>query len=188
MKTSAALGRLQRASTLAVALSAAAFLVGCSNQDGSASNGGDSSTPTSEESALVTDVPVAMGSSIEVANLTATVEEVRRQKAVSAADDSGYVVAKVTVANESNAPRDYHRLQFRLRKPDGTSINRTPVAGVTQLGNGELQPGERVSGELIFLVEQAAGQFAVLFEPIQENEPEPKRGVWAFESQPGDAR
>jgi hypothetical protein len=161
--------------------------VGCA---GTAPGGGPDgdATPTSTAAKGVEEVAVALGQSADVADLTATVEEVRRQKAFGGTSDLGYLVAKVNVVNNSKAARDYHRLQFRLIKPDGSSINRTPIAGVTQLGTGTLQPGDRVGGELIFTVEQVGGRFSVVYEPIQEGAAERKRGVWAFDSQPGDAR
>jgi hypothetical protein len=115
------------------------------------------------------------------------VNQVERRKTVGSVS-AGYLIAQVTVANKSSAPQKYHRLQFRLQKPDGTSTNRTPIAGETQLGEGELAPGAQAEGQLIFTVEQAGGSFAILFEPRQDDQPERKRGRWPFESQPADAK
>jgi hypothetical protein len=167
---------------LAVAAAAAA----CAKNDGATPAGGGGAPPTSA-SAAMEDVNAAIGQPAEVADLTATVTEVTRKRSVSAGSEAGYVVAQVSVANNSARDQRYTRLQFQLRKPDGTSINRTPVAGVVQLGEGTLPPGETVSGQLIFTVGDASGAFAITFTPRQDGQPEQKRGVWAFPSTPGDA-
>jgi hypothetical protein len=156
----------------------------CAGGSGGGGGGAAEEPPTTQKTEETT---AALGQPVEVANLTATVHEVQRKQTVGSVS-AGYLVAQVSVANKSTTTQRYHRLQFRLRKPDGTSTNRTPIAGETQLGEGELQPGEQAQGQLIFTVEQAAGSFAVLFEPLQNEVPDRKRGAWPFESQPGDAR
>ena len=169
-----------------VALVMAALATSACASSGSGAGGDDAGTPTTG-GAKTEEITASLGGSVEVASLTATVTEVQRRKTVGSVD-AGYLVAQVTVANKSQTVQSYHRLQFQLRKPDGTSTNRTPIAGETQLGQGELQPGEQAQGQLIFTVEQAAGTFAVLFEPRQDDQPEHKRAVWTFESSPADAR
>jgi hypothetical protein len=187
MKMTRGHGRLRRPAVVAVALMAGVASVACAEQDNASTEPGGGE-PTAETTEGVDEVAAPIGQPVEVAGLTATVTEVARQASFGDAADAGYIVASVSVVNDSRGTKEYHRLHFRLRKPDGSSINRTPIAGVNQLGNGELEPGERVEGQLIFMVEQAAGQFAITFTPPQTTSDVRTQGVWSFESTPGDAR
>jgi hypothetical protein len=180
-------GLLRRAITLEVLVVMGFATLACA----SGGNGSGSGTPDASPAAgaaNVTEKTAKLGESIEVAGFTSTVTEVHRQQSFGANAEAGYVVAQVTTVNSATTAQDYHRLQWQLRFPDGSSTNRTPIAGQTQLGQGELQPGEQVSGSLIFTVEQKGGEFAVVFEPRQDDEPERERGLWPFTSQPGEAR
>jgi hypothetical protein len=185
MKTRWTGGGLRLPVALVVGVMTALPALACAGTGGGTDAGSPGGAPTSKD-VKTDEVTATMGQPVEVANLTATVSRVDRRKTVGSVS-AGYLVAQVAVANKSSASQKYHRLQFRLQKPDGTSTNRTPIAGETQLGEGELAPGAQVEGQLIFTVEQAGGSFAVIFEPRQDDQPERKRGLWPFESQPADA-
>ena len=179
--------QLQRAITPAVGIAFVIGTLGCASGGSDSGSGTPNASPT-QGAANVVEEKAAIGQPLEVAGLTSTVTEVHRQKSFGDNADAGYVVAQVTVANNSTAVQDYHRLQWDLRLPDGSSTNRTPIAGQKQLGQGELQPGEQATGSLIFTVEQKGGEFALVFEPRQDDAPERERGLWPFTSQPGDAK
>jgi hypothetical protein len=187
MKSRWTQGQLQRVITLTACVMTALLALAC---DSGLSETGSRNTDASQKpgAANVVEKTAQMGQSVEVANLTATVTEVHRQRTFGENADAGYVVASVTVANKSTAAQDYHRLQWALRLPDGSSTNRTPIVGQTQLGQGTLEPGAQAEGQLIFTVGPAGGDFALVFEPRQDDKPERERGLWPFASQPGEAR
>jgi hypothetical protein len=187
MKSRGTHGLLQRAVLVAVCAATGLATLGCGTS-GNEGGAGPSDAPVTSTAANVVEETATIGQSIEVADLTSTVTELHRQKSFGTNADLGYVVAQVTVENKSTATHEYHRLQFHLQLPDGSSTNRTPIAGQAQLGQGELAPGEQATGQLIFTVEQAGGDFALVFEPRQDDRAERERGVWRFTSQPGEAR
>jgi hypothetical protein len=187
MKPRGSQGQLRRAITLEVLVVIGIATLGCA-PGGTTSGSGTPDASPARGAANVMEKTAKMGQSIEVAGFTSTVTEVHRQQSFGPNAEAGYVVAQVTMVNSATTAQEYHRLQWQLRFPDGSSTNRTPIAGQTQLGQGELQPDEQVSGSLIFTVDQKGGEFAVVFEPRQEEKPERERGLWPFTSQPGDAR
>jgi hypothetical protein len=188
MKSRETQGHLRRAVVVVACVLAGLASSACG--PGNSDTGSNAPTASPEPGGgLVEEETAKLGQSLEVDNLTATVNEVHRQKSFGPGIEAGYLVAQVTVANKSTAAQKYHRLDWELRLPDGSTTNRTPITGQTQVGQGDLEPGQQIAGQLIFMVEDKGGDFALMFEPRQqENKPEKQRGVWPFTSQPGDAR
>lgn len=136
------------------------------------------------------DVEGAVGDELEVYDLVVTVTEVERVAEFSEIDNRGYVVATVSMENTSSGSIDYDRTDWRIEKPDGTVSNTANVSTEPQLQDDTIPAGETVEGRVIFSVGDAEGQFAVLFASASqrpEDELAVERGVWVFDSAPGDA-
>jgi hypothetical protein len=136
------------------------------------------------------DVEGAIGDELEVYDLTVTVSEVERVAEFGEMDNRGYIVATVSMTNDSGGSIDFDRSDWRIEKPDGTVANTANVSTEPQLQDDTIPDGETIEGRVIFTVGDAEGQFAVLFVSASmrpEDELALERGVWVFDSAPGDA-
>lgn len=136
------------------------------------------------------DVEGDVGETLEVYGLTVTVSEVERVAEFSEIDSRGYLVATISMENTTSESVDYDRSDWRIEKPDGTVANTANVSTEPQLQDDTIPAGETVEGRVIFSVGDAEGQFAVLFASASlrpEDELAVERGVWVFDSAPGDA-
>jgi hypothetical protein len=136
------------------------------------------------------DVEGAVGDQLDVYGLEATVTSVERVDSYSELDSRGYIVATIEMHNPSSSSVDYDRSDWQLEKPDGTVSNTANVSNQPQLQDDTIVAGATIEGTLIYTAGDAEGQFAILFSPASEA-PEDglgiERGVWVFESSPGDA-
>ncbi len=140
------------------------------------------------------DVEAAVGETIEVFGITATVSEVGRVASYSDLDSSGYIWAQVKIENTSNREVPFHRRHIRLEKPDGSLSNVANISTETQIEGGTargdvLEPGEVREGQVIYTAGDLEGQFAIVYLPDSPSgDPlDRARGVWVFESGPDDA-
>jgi|SRR5690554_1739001 hypothetical protein len=141
------------------------------------------------------DIEAAVGDTIEVFGITATVLEVGRVESFNELDTSGYIWAEVRVENTTDRGVEFHRRHFRLEKPDGSLSNTANISTESQIEGGstarsdELEPGEVREGRVIYTAGDLEGQFAIVYIPQPPNPDtiDRERGVWVFESSPDDA-
>jgi len=136
------------------------------------------------------DVEGAVGDELQVYDLVATVTSIERVATFSELDSRGYIVATVSMHNEGNSSVDFERTDWKLEKPDGALSNTANVSGQVQLQDDTLLKGATIEGTVIFTAGDLEGQFAIVFDPSTLRPDDPlaeRRGVWVFESSPGDA-
>lgn len=136
------------------------------------------------------DVEGNVGDELEVHDFVAVVTSTERVAEFSEIDTRGYIVATVRMDNDTGSSIDFNRSDWKLEKPDGTLSNTVNVSNQTQLQDDTIPGGESVEGTVIFNAGDLEGQFAIVFDPAAFNSDdslERERGVWVFESAPGDA-
>jgi hypothetical protein len=150
----------------------------------------ESTVDVERESREEGDVEGQIGDELEVYDLVANVTEVERVASFSDLDNRGYIVATVSMENPTSDSIDFNRADWQLEKPDGTLSNTANVSNEPQLQDDTIPAGGTIEGTVIYSVGDLEGQFAIVFsagELTPEDPLEAERGVWVFESSPGDA-
>jgi len=116
--------------------------------------------PGAQESDLVG----APGDSIDMDGVVVTVSELTYKEDVL----GEYLIASVTVQNNTDDTISYNAFEFELQNPGG-SVESTTFGGTDNyLGSGDIVPGGSASGELPWEAKNGdeSGKFIVLYEPI----------------------
>ena len=140
------------------------------------------------------DVEGAVGETLDVFGITATVTEVGRVAQYNDIDTSGYIWANIRIENTTSRNVTFHRRHVRLEKPDGSLSNTGNISTENQIEGGSargdtLEPGEVREGKVIYTAGDLEGQFAIVYLPDSPSgDPlDRARGVWVFQSSPADA-
>jgi hypothetical protein len=187
-RTAVGLRRVVVGASLTVAL-----LGGCTPPNENSTT--DATLDVDRENRQAGDIEAAVGDTVEVFGISATVLEVGRVGQYNELDTSGYIWARVRVENTTSRDVDFHRRHFRLEKPDGSLSNTANISTESQIEGGTsarsnvLRPGETREGQVIYTAGDLEGQFALLYIPESpSSDPlDRQRGVWVFESSPDDA-
>lgn len=178
--------RRRRAVALVVAMLVLATSCAAFAEDDATSTRDDVERENREEG----DVEGAVGDELEVYDLTVQVTEVERVAQFSELDSRGYIVATVSMTNDTGRSIDYDRTDWRLEKPDGSLSNTANVSGEAQLRDDKIPAGGTVEGRVIFTAGDLDGQFAIVFVSASMRPSDGlqlERGVWIFDSSPEDA-
>ena len=128
------------------------------------------------------DLERQLGEPGEVYGRRATLVAVEQIDAFDEIDAEGYLVLEVSVANVSGAEVERSRGDWTLELPDGRRIQTAAVAGQQQLGTGTLDPGDEVTGKVVFTTGDLQGSFFAVFMPreLRNDTDDRQRIVWGF--------
>jgi hypothetical protein len=116
-----------------------------------------------------------IGGAADLSGYTVTVTAAVRQQEISSFEDSGYLVADVTLLNRDDAAQSYNPFDWKLITPNGTIIDPC-FCGADQLDSGDLAEGGTVSGQLVWETGDVTGDYYVIFDPSDLSND--NRGVW----------
>jgi len=115
-----------------------------------------------------------VGQGADIAGLTGTVVAAAFRPALSHYEDDGFLVVDVGLKNTGARPRPYHFLSWRLQTPVGAIVD--PIlTSLRDLDHGDLDPGEEISGPVVFPIGAETGDFKVVYKPLSDD---PASGVW----------
>jgi hypothetical protein len=115
-----------------------------------------------------------IGESARLSGYTATAMNAGFEQKLSEFEDEGYVWADVKIENRDDRAQPYNVFDWKLQTPGGQVINPT-ITSKPQLGSGDLVPGGNVTGQVIFEVGAAQGDFFLIYKPGAFDA---DRGVW----------
>lgn len=120
------------------------------------------------------DQEVPIGESVQLSGYTATVTAATFRPTLSEFEDGGYLVAEVTVENRDDKAQPYNTFDWVLQTPNGQVIDPT-FTSEQQLGSGDLVQGGTVSGNVIWEIGAATGDFFIIYKPDPFDA---ARGIW----------
>ena len=145
-------------------------------------SGGDPGATTSEETTRVTSQQDAepetldVGDSVEVRGVTATLNEVRTLPTTDLdqpieSPDNLFVATDLTFENTSEKTVAVSSLlEFILKDDDGYSASQTVHSQQRQLAEGDMAPGEKSSGEIVYEVPPESKSLQLDYNPFLAGE------------------
>jgi hypothetical protein len=118
------------------------------------------------------DHEAALGASVRLAGLTATLHEGFMHQLVLA----DQLTLRVTIENRDDRPKTYGSTDWRVLDEDGIPVNPTRSEREDALGTGNLESGETVTGTIAY--DLPAGTYYVVYRPEAVNQ---ARGIWQID-------
>lgn len=167
--------RWRREAELFVLLLILSMLFGCAGQVQSAR---DTSTPGPQATEPAKTTPArpeyAVGQTIELDDETLTVNKVERNyipsssKSISPPSGDEFLLVNVTQTNKGSTPAAYNEFYFKIEDSKGSQRGVSIVPGISEgFYQGGLDPGESVTGNLVFDVPQDDTGLKLLYTPPQ---------------------
>jgi len=147
------------------------FIIGVSAlggaDDTSTKVGSDDSSSAEEEKTVY-----KVGDTITFDGKEVTVSDIERKwnsgnEFVAPETDNEFVRAKVTIKNNSDSEAPYNTFDWKIQNSDGVikDISTAQFSADGALDSGELAPGGKVSGFLIFETPDADSDLTIRYEP-----------------------
>ena len=123
-----------------------------------------------------TDVEVLPGEPATIDDLNLTVTKIIKKTTISEFEQAGsgkiYVIANVTLKNNSNETKPYNEADFRIQTASGQVLDGTVVVSdIKPLNYGDLVAGGKVSGQVVFEapIEKGKSQY-IIWKPTLESD------------------
>lgn len=112
----------------------------------------------------------AVGDKIKIDDYTMTVNKIERNWQSPADYDKPeagkeYVLAEVTITNEGKSSIPYNTFDFKMQDSDGVQKTETYTMATSKLNSGDLAPGGKVTGNLVYDAVKDATGLKLLFSP-----------------------
>lgn len=113
----------------------------------------------------------AVGDTVKINDYTMTVNKVQRNWQSPADYDkpeSGkeYVFVEVTITNEGKNSISYNTFDFKMQDSNGVQKTETYTMSTNKLNSGDLAPGGKITGNLVYDVPTGATGLKLLFTPM----------------------
>ncbi|MFA5030369.1 MAG: DUF4352 domain-containing protein [Patescibacteria group bacterium] len=112
----------------------------------------------------------AVGDTVKISDYTMTINKIERKWQSPANYDkpeSGreYVLAEVTITNEGKSSISYNTFDFKMQDSNGVQKTEAYTMATNKLNSGDLAPGGKITGNLVYDVPLDATGLKLLFNP-----------------------
>ena len=104
------------------------------------------------------------GPGVELSGYTTTVNTAEFVQSLSSFENSGYIVANVTIYNRDKSSQAFNVFDFKIQSPDGVVEDPT-FTSKDYLESGDLVGGGTVTGDVFFDVGDAHGDYYLIYKP-----------------------
>lgn len=120
------------------------------------------------------DLEREVGDGAQLAGYTTTVLDTEFRRSISPLETVGYLVVEVRIVNRRDEDQPYNLYDWQLVREDGSTIDPALTTG-KNLGSGVLEPGESVTGDVVFEVGDERGDLYIVYKPDLFDA---ARGIW----------
>ena len=121
------------------------------------------------------DIEKNVGESIEASGYTLVVNKAAFQQQINPFQDEGYLLVTAAITNRDTKAQPYNPFHWKLLTPTGTIIDPCFCSSPNELRSGDLAQGGAVSGNIVWEVGSAKGDFYVIWDDPGFGA---ERGVW----------